>query len=952
MATTPNPAITMTPAQIAEQVKAMNVQAMNSAANTAMSPQANKGGSVAQMQQQAQTPAETIAKAQAQPGVMQLGATTGTTNAAPGQLPAVPTQFQAVTGAGATMDAASLKQMKETEARNEASRQAELNRLKQSSAAGTTSYYDAASGTWKQGSSPETQKIQAETAATTPTWDAQAGTWKTGTATVGTAGATGAGATSAGTALIDKQMQDLKEQAAEQQRQITAMYDQQIRARAAQQKSESAQSAMMLARMGGIGMTTASGVSYTQSLDAQHAQELGQLEQAKQNALAAAQAAATNQNNDLLAKKIDEMNAIDERAQTAMTNRLNNLQKAQAVQDKSYQDLAAAGLSVTDFPDGYFKHQDDALNSYGIAVPPGTSEAAFIATKKAYSLKQEADAATRATQSRAVAKDIQSIVQNLMPGQTIPIGDGTYFGTSGGGVVEADSSGHARMLITTADGKQEIHDLGPIGKASDITRVMHNGKEMAYNNLTQQYTDISGEQTLRHTILKFFPSGQKTPLASTECGGSWNIITDNKAGHAGDSLESKVALTDPKLTKDDIVAGDSFVMSTNKPYGHIGFINEILDLPDGRKQYTLSESNWDGKGTWTNDRKMFSDDPRLKGYISTHDKLPYSIMNETASLLSTKTPTAQITPTATVINGLTIPNSPLTTFSGTPAAYEKLQEAEKSAATDAQALISGQMKLKDLPASDRARAIEIATANGWSQQKAEAGENPFAKGLIDGTVKITDIPMAERGEALSLAQKAGYTPEGNSKFQKISDTAKMEFRDLLTMEDQIRTLETLKSTGAEGREQDTGPLAAGTNAMRGWINMANQNLLDIDATTQDLKSNIMKQRSGAAVQEAEVKRLSKFLPTVSDNDQVFNRKMRHLRETYNTMLQNQAKIYGFADLDAFKKQFGIGTAEATPTPATNTVTVTSPDGASRVTYDLSDPAQKAEHEEALKAGYK
>jgi len=863
------------------------------------------------------TQAQVSDLAKANPGQVVQGAQTGSTVGGQG-LPPVATYAQSYTAPAVSPDAQKfLDQQKQYEANTQQAILNQQNANKVATASGTTSYFDSASGTWKSGSSPQTQAVQQQVA-----------TQSSGTA--------GTGATTSTTdanyandprmKILDQQAEYIKNSLNNQQQALNAQFDQKIRAAAAQQKSESGQSSMTLARMGAMG-TTASGVSYMQSLDAQHASTISQMEQERQASLMLAQNAADSQLLDLAAKRLDAVDEIDAKYEKAQANRLAQLSKYQDVQGKSYDALAEAGKTLEDFPEGFFAHQDEVLNSYGIQVPAGTSEALFVASQKANEAAKAETIADQTDKATAVAKDIQSIMSNMMPGQAVPIGSGTYFNTSGSAIIEADAKGIARMSITKADGTQEIKNLGPVGKASDLTREMHNGKEMLFNKTTQTYTDISGEPSLRDTMIKFFPSGKKPPIGNGQCGNSWNLVTGGKAGRVGDSLESKVALTDPSLNIYQLVPGDSFVMSTNKPYGHIGFINHIDRLDDGRLQYTLSESNWDGQGTWTNERKMFSDDPRLKGYISTHDKLPAEMMAETIG--------GEGVPMQTDVpddssNGFTIPNNPLTAFSGTMKEFDTAKKAEEQAVLAAKSLVSKDLKITEVPAGVRGRALEIAKANGYNQEEGEASENPFAKGLIDGTIKLTEIPMASRREALSLAQKAGYTPKGNKKFQDMSETAKNEFTDLLTMEDQINNIEAFKTTGAEGKEQDTGPLAAGTNAIRGWFNMADQNLLDIDSITQDLKSNIMKQRSGAAVHESEVKRLSKFIPSVSDNDQAFNTKLAHLKETYKTMLENQAKLHGFSDLASFKKEFGIGTqdpgTEETNATPTADLSVTTPDG--------------------------
>lgn len=194
---------------------------------------------------------------------------------------------------------------------------------------------------------------------------------------------------------------------------------------------------------------------------------------------------------------------------------------------------------------------------------------------------------------------------------------------------------------------------------------------------------------------------------------------------------------------------------------------------------------------------------------------------------------------------------------------------------------------------------------------------------------------------------SGPQPTTDPRVLKLKDSVKTDFQELLGMQNQIQTLKDLKAN------QDTGPLAAMTNKARAQVNMANPTLLDMNATAEDLRSLIMKSRSGSAVSESEVKRLATFLPSVSDNDQLFNSKLKTLETKYNAMMDFHAKSYGFKDAADFRSALGIGMAVDTERVANSSSIskIQGPDG-TPYEYDLSKPDQKAEYDQALAAGWK
>lgn len=200
------------------------------------------------------------------------------------------------------------------------------------------------------------------------------------------------------------------------------------------------------------------------------------------------------------------------------------------------------------------------------------------------------------------------------------------------------------------------------------------------------------------------------------------------------------------------------------------------------------------------------------------------------------------------------------------------------------------------------------------------------------------------GATTQDANNAGYVPgvtsstETDKRVVALKDPVKNEFRDILLLQEQINSLKKLKET------QNTGPFIARLSGAAGAFNKGDQELIDMNIKSEEMRSMIMKERSGATVSEEEFKRLASFLPSTTDNDQQFNAKLKQLEEKYSNMMNTQARIYGFKDATDLRSALNVDGGASMKQ-------VQSPDGAI-YSYDLNDASQKKEYEEALNNNYK
>lgn len=86
---------------------------------------------------------------------------------------------------------------------------------------------------------------------------------------------------------------------------------------------------------------------------------------------------------------------------------------------------------------------------------------------------------------------------------------------------------------------------------------------------------------------------------------------------------------------------------------------------------------------------------------------------------------------------------------------------------------------------------------------------------------------------------------------------------------------------------ETGPVAGRTLQFKKTINQADPNQLKLEQLLGKIKADFMKALSGAAVSEQEVQRLSKFLPEITDQEDVIRSKLNSLIES----TQKQRKTY-------------------------------------------------------------
>lgn len=143
------------------------------------------------------------------------------------------------------------------------------------------------------------------------------------------------------------------------------------------------------------------------------------------------------------------------------------------------------------------------------------------------------------------------------------------------------------------------------------------------------------------------------------------------------------------------------------------------------------------------------------------------------------------------------------------------------------------------------------------------------------------------------------TPTEPSSFTQLVDrTGKpikltaTQIDSVVGFQNSISQLQEAKKLIAEVKP-NTGPISGRVSEATRLANLADPNLVKLDALLSNIKANYMKAISGAAVSESEVRRLAKFLPSINDTEENLQIKLAQFEKS----LKENKDIY-FATLGA------------------------------------------------------
>lgn len=105
---------------------------------------------------------------------------------------------------------------------------------------------------------------------------------------------------------------------------------------------------------------------------------------------------------------------------------------------------------------------------------------------------------------------------------------------------------------------------------------------------------------------------------------------------------------------------------------------------------------------------------------------------------------------------------------------------------------------------------------------------------------------------------------------------------------------------------NTGPIAGPLSEVTRLTRFGDSKIVQLDSLLSSLKANFMKAISGAAVSESEVKRLSKFLPSINDTEQTLQIKIKQFEDSLNMQKKAYLGTLGAQQTQPTSDPLGLG----------------------------------------------
>lgn len=466
---------------------------------------------------------------------------------------------------------------------------------------------------------------------------------------------------------------------------------------------------------------------------------------AKAKAYAITAARTGNQADlDAATQAQSSLNAISSNIQATSNDHLTTLKNLSSIQQletgnasTTIGNLVANGYEVKDLPPAYLQDLDRHLQAGG--MPPGSVEMLFATQKKMKAAQDITDELGRQKAEVDNAKNIVGMLKDIPMGKSIQIGGQTYTGLSKGDLqtgTETDNQGKVtHWSFNPDDGTTISTDLGYIGTSKDgYTPVQTDQGWFSYNPKTGVTIPMQPTQA-QTTWQTLFPNGSQSPFRDKsdpnqgQCAAFLNDLYGQRI--LGDTFDQKEkTLSQYKIDPKDVQVGDTFLMSAGST-GHVGIVAGVTQGPNG-PIITALESNYvpPGKGVISSTRTMALNDPKLKMLARVPTpKLPSAGPDSPWTALAHGAPTIGGRPISEVFGG------------------------GGNVDDTAQLLASGDMKLTDVPAADRAKALSIAKEKYGYQSPVE----DIAQGIMDGTIPPDMKGLYGQGPAVHAElAKRGY----------------------------------------------------------------------------------------------------------------------------------------------------------------------------------------------------
>jgi len=616
----------------------------------------------------------------------------------------------------------------------------------------------------------------------------------------------------------------------------------------------------------------------------------------------------------------------------------------QAMRTESKEDFATfsnyllqSGVDIDELPNEYISQNFPMLTTaqakgiYSVAKQEKQISDLDMAVKNITLMKapleMEALQNNLETHSFGVMSDLLNIGKSVQAGVKFADFNGnSYYGTFGDDVIEKDTNGMGYQVVTNPfTGEQSLRELGYLGgeKQQDFEIIMLNGQQVLFDKNSGTYSAMGGYGTngdiasYQDAFEAMEPTGSyhyRNGSPAIECG---QYVNDYTHIGFGNELSQKISLCDKSIGTDanPIQVGDAVVTSEgDQKWGHVAIVNSIIKTPEGRTQLTLSESNYkkdgNGLGIITHSRPLYADSGVIQGFAR-GDKPNFlqakSGVNPGQLVMADGNTTSaeQLRFDLTGGYGLSdFGTSGLTTSTGVAETQPSFIFSE-----DGQYNISPEA-IEDLGDPNyryKPNVSGVMSVSEYQDKVNYANDvNKQALALKNGYITMDDISKDKKADVIETAGMMGWIgAKGTAQFKSLTQGERTEIVDLIRLQNQIDRIDEYYNKDQLIRDKvNTGPIASMKQSILGVMGIANQDYLDLRSSTENIRSLIQKERSGAAVSEQEVKRMERFIPVVSQQNQTFESNLKQLRIAYNDALDATARMHGFSSAEELRRALG------------------------------------------------
>jgi hypothetical protein len=684
------------------------------------------------------------------------------------------------------------------------------------------------------------------------------------------------------------------------QNSINARADEQESIIKRDQANAGGQSKLMMARMGAVGSGAAA--AFQSKVEQDYQVRINQLNSMRNDALQKAQDLADQKQVDSAWRVVEELSKLDEEAKRAGQKRLDDLKKMQEIQGKNFEQLVKGGKTIDDIPQEMFDAMDQEYANLGMeGVYQGMSRDLFMGEQSAQNIKNVNDAMEAHTK-------LNTLLSKIPAGQSIEINGVEYQGLDRGDIktgTETDADGNVTFWeYDQNSGNITTTSLGSIGKAQDgwDTKFDDEGQPWRFNSKTGEFKPFFPSYEQKN-IQQIIPDGSVSPFKDaagnprTQCGAWTNDLL--KMG-VGDTVASKLAKCDPTIkpgSNNPPQVGDMFVQKNGFGWtGHVGIVCGVEESPDGSIKIRCLESNYPQTGKITSSRVV--DAKNIAGFgrqdPSKWNPLLKEILGGTDAVPGSSIPTfgAKDKTKKSELDDLLSPTEAKAlgvTYGTTKGEAAKLGITPKTTTTDEPTII------KDIGG----KPYEW-DGKTWVPFKGavEADENKISAQTDALNSKITLIDELLNSKGLNSS--VGPNRYARLGINPLNDSARQEFAagvNQLVSKDTIDTLINLKAQG--------GTLGA----------LSDQERIMLQSAATKIGTWMQRDKNGNLTGKFEI------------SEEAFKKELNRIKTLTKSALDRASG-------------------------STQSVKITSPDGKQQLQYNLSDPAQKAEYEQAIKAGYK